>query len=127
MIGNNESILGKSKKKIKSTVIFLPIINFPPTDFTFVYSTLKYMEELPQKSNKVPVFDQTLLLKVMQVLLSPRNNLEYFIIRSRGFHGYIGHIMSNSGLGDALELIYAENTVLHLLSGKAVHRAIREH
>ena len=35
--------------------------------------------------------------------------------------------MSNSGLGDALELIYAENTVLHLLSGKAVHRAIREH
>ena len=28
-------------------------------------------------------------------------------------------------MGDALELIYAENTVPHLLSGKAVDRAIR--
>ena len=87
------------------------------------------MEELPQKSNKVPVctFDETLLWKEMQVLLSPRNDLGYFIIRLRGFHGYKGYTMSNSGMGDALELIYAENTVLHLLSGKAADRAIREH
>ena len=48
-----------------------------------------------------------------------------------GFHtrmrflGCIGHIMSNSGMGDALELIYANNTVPHLLSGKAVDRAIK--
>ena len=50
-----------------------------------------------------------------------------------GFHtrmrflGCIGHIMSNSGMGDALELIYANNTVPHLLSGKAVDRAIKGH
>ena len=30
-------------------------------------------------------------------------------------------------MGDALELIYAENTVHRLLSGKLVVRAIREH
>ena len=32
--------------------------------------------------------------------------------------------MINSGIRDALELFYDENTVLHLLSGKAVDRAI---
>ena len=30
-------------------------------------------------------------------------------------------------MGDALELIYAENAVPHLLSGKAVNRAIKGH
>ena len=87
------------------------------------------MEELPQKSNKIPVctLDQTLLWKGMQVLLSPGNDLGYFIIRLRGFYGYTGYIMNNSGMGDAIELIYDENTVLHLLSEKAVDRVIREH
>ena len=67
----------------------------------------------------------------MQVLDSPKNDLGYFIIRLGGFHtrmsflGCIGYIMSNSAMGDALELIYAENAVPHLLSGKVVDRAIR--
>lgn len=67
-----------------------------------------------------------------QVLPSPRNDQGYFIIRL-GFHtrmsflGCIWYIMSNSGMGDALELIYAENTVHRLLSGKLVVRVIREH
>ena len=41
------------------------------------------------------------------------------------FFDCIGYIMSHSGMGDTLESIYAENTVPHLLSGKAVDKAIR--
>lgn len=43
------------------------------------------------------------------------------------FLAWIGYLMRNSGMGDTLELIYAENTVHRLLSGKLVVRAIREH
>ena len=48
-------------------MIFPPMINLPPTDFTCDYSTLKYIEELAQKGNKVPVctFDQALWWKAI--------------------------------------------------------------
>ena len=48
-----------------------------------------------------------------------------------GFHTrmsflcYTEYVMSNSGMGDALELIYAKNTAPLLLSAKTVDRAIR--
>ena len=35
--------------------------------------------------------------------------------------------MAGSGLREALECIYAADTVDHILSGKAVYRAIRAH
>lgn len=62
MVGNNESYFGKSGKNFKSAVIFLPMIDLPPTDLTCVYSTLKLIEELAQKSSKAPVciFEQEL-------------------------------------------------------------------
>ena len=50
-----------------------------------------------------------------------------------GFHtqmsflGCIGYIMSSSGLVEALETVYAGNTIQHMLSGKAVKRAMRGH
>jgi len=43
------------------------------------------------------------------------------------FLGSIGNIMSGSGLCSVLELVYAENAVTHMLSGKAYGRAIRGH
>ena len=66
-------------------------------------------------------------------MLSPRNDLGYFIIQLGGldtrmsFLAWIGYLMRNSGMGDTLELIYAENTVPNLLSAKAVDRAIKGH
>ena len=48
-----------------------------------------------------------------------------------GFHtlmsflGSIGHLMDGSGLTEILDTIYAENTTPHLLSGKAISRAVR--
>ncbi len=43
------------------------------------------------------------------------------------FLGSIGRIMSGSGLQDVLQLVYAPNAVDHMLSGKAVERAVRGH
>ena len=43
------------------------------------------------------------------------------------FYGSIGHLMAGSGLQSLFELIYAENTVPHIFSGKAFSRATRGH
>ncbi len=40
------------------------------------------------------------------------------------FLGSIGHIMGGSGLQELLELVYAKNSVCHMLSGKAIDRAV---
>ena len=43
------------------------------------------------------------------------------------FLGSISHLMAGTGLKEILELFYAENTTSHILSGKAVSRALRGH
>ena len=39
----------------------------------------------------------------------------------------IGHLMQDSGLKEILEIVYAPVTVPHILSGKAIFRAVRAH
>ena len=60
------AVFRKSEKNIKSTVTFSQwsTSHQQSTDFACVYSTLKYIEEVPQKSTKVTVstFDQALWL-----------------------------------------------------------------
>lgn len=43
------------------------------------------------------------------------------------FLGSIGAIMKGSGLEDLLAQVYAENSITHMVSGKAVARTIRGH
>ena len=43
------------------------------------------------------------------------------------FLGNIGHMMKGSVIENLLQVIYAINTVDHILSGKAVSRAVRGH
>ena len=43
------------------------------------------------------------------------------------FLGCIGYLMAGSGLQEVLELIYASNAVVHMLSGKAIARAVWAH
>ena len=63
----------------------------------------------------------------------PESELHLLVVRLGGFHaqmsflGCIGHLMSGSGLQELLEVVYSANTVTHILSGKAVARAIRGH
>lgn len=39
----------------------------------------------------------------------------------------IGHLIAESGLKELLELIYVPNAVEHILTGKAIARAVRAH
>ena len=61
------------------------------------------------------------------------NDLKEIVLRLGGLHtelsflGCMGHLMASSGLQDLLELIYAPNAVVHMLSGKAIARAVRAH
>ena len=43
------------------------------------------------------------------------------------FLGVIEHLMKGSVIDNPLQMIYASNTVDHILSGKAVSRAVRGH
>ena len=55
------------------------------------------------------------------------------VVRLGGFHtlmsflGSVGYLMEGSGLDRLLEAVYAKNTVPHIMSGKAVSRALRAH
>ena len=43
------------------------------------------------------------------------------------FLGSIGHLMAGSGLQGLLEVVFAGNAVRHMLTGKAISRAVRDH
>lgn len=71
---------------------------------------------------------------MMIIVTEPEgSNLKDIVLRLGGFHtemsflGCIGHLMAASGLHDLLELIYASNAVVHMLTGRAIARAIRGH
>ena len=43
------------------------------------------------------------------------------------FLGSIGHLMAGSGLQKRIEVVFAGNAVRHMLTGKAISRAVRGH
>ena len=117
----------------KSTISLLPIIDLNPTDMTCIYSTLKFVQSQAKELNIVtPVitFDQPLYIKAMEIVKAKNMNM---VVMLGGFHllisflGSIGEVMKGSGLEDAPEELYGKSTVPHLISGKAVSRALRGH
>ena len=64
---------------------------------------------------------------------SANSNIKSVVLRPGGLHlelsflGAIGHLMAGSGLKELLEIVYADNAVSHMLSGKAIAWAIRGH
>ena len=117
----------------KSTISLLPIIDLNPTDMTYIYSTLKFIQSQAKELNIVtPVitFDQQLYIKAMEIVKATNINMVaklggYYLLMS--FLGSIGEVMKGSGLEDALEEPYGKSTVPDLISGKAVSRALRGH
>jgi len=71
-------------------------------------------------------FDQPLWLRAVEIIAS---NSLYIVYRLGGFHmfylGSIGTVMSGSGFSDAIGMCYSPKAVIHMLSGKAFHRALR--
>ncbi len=61
------------------------------------------------------------------------SDLKGIVLRLGGFHtemsflGTLGHLKVSTRLQDLLELIYAPNAVVHMLSCKAIASAMRGH
>ena len=122
---------------MKSSVQFLPMIDMDPSNLTCIYSTLSFIVDQAKRYNLIPIitFDQPLWWKALLIVLNEPgdSDMKSIVLRLGGLHiqmsflGCIGHIMAGSGLQDVLELVYAKNAVVHMLSGKAIARAIRGH
>nr|XP_047135832.1 uncharacterized protein LOC124813134 [Hydra vulgaris] len=117
----------------KASIKILLIIELNSSDETCIYSTLLFIIDEANKYKIVTVcvtFDQSLWQKALGVIKDQNLNI---ICRLRGFHtmmsflGSIGKLMTGSGLEEVLEQVYSEDTVKHILKGKAVARAIRGH
>ena len=130
-----QRVFGESDAVRKSKIVFLPFIDLPPNELNCVYSALKFISETATRNGKLPActFDQVLWWKALLVTVSPNCDLGTIVIQLGGFHtimsflGCIGYLMSGTGICEALEVVYAGNTVPHLLSGKAVSRALQGH
>ncbi len=121
----------------KSSVTFLPMIDLQSSNPSCVLSTLRFVSSHAARYNVTPVltFDQPLYWKALTIVRSQPSNsdLRNIVLRLGGLHtemsflGSIGHLMGGSGLQEVLGVVYAENTVSHMLSGKAISRAVRGH
>jgi len=121
----------------RSSVFFLPMIDLNPNDMSCIYSTLRFVcvEARRHRIKPVLTFDQPLWWKSQMIVQKEPedSDLKSVILRLGGFHiqmsflGCIGRIMSGSGLQQVLEVVYAPNTVGHMLAGKAMARAFRGH
>ena len=121
----------------KSTQLFLPMIDLPPSSSTCVRSTLEYLCDVADKQGVAPIitFDQQLYwIALMIIEDQPTNSrLRRIVLLLGGFHtqmsflGAVGSIMDGSGLKEMLTQVYAEGSVDKMLSGKAVARAVRSH
>ena len=117
----------------KSSISLLPIIDLSPSDLSCIYSTLLFIIEQSKCLNmKTPVitFDQPLWIKATEV--KHAKQLDVVLILG-GFHlmmsfiGSVGTLMKGSGISEALHTVYGSNAVEHMLSGKAVSRALKGH
>ena len=77
----------------------------------------KISRNFPEIFQKLPDGDT---LKNIVVLLGSFHTLMNVL-------GTIGHLMNGSGIRNLLEVIYGENAVTHILTGKAVDRAVRSY
>ncbi|XP_021362244.1 uncharacterized protein LOC110456045 [Mizuhopecten yessoensis] len=128
-------MVSKGNHPGQSSIVFLPMIDMDPTNMSCIYSTIHFVTSEAIRYGTTPVltFDQPLFWKAMEIVCNelPGSDIADVVLRLGGFHtemsflGSIGRIMSGTGLQDALETIFAPNAVSHMLSGKAVARAVR--
>ena len=108
------------------------MIDMHPSDLTCIYSTLKFVCTQAKLLGVTPIltFGQPLWWTAILIVSS---DLREIVLRLGGlymemsFLGCIGHLMAGSGLTELLEVIYANNAVDTMLTGKAIARAVRGH
>ena len=117
----------------KGSIKFLPIIDLNPSDENCIFSTLLFIIDQAKKfkvETPCVTFDQPLWLKATGIIEEAKLNI---FCRLGGFHttmsflGSIGELMKGSGLENLFAEVYAEHSVKHMISGKAISRALRAH
>ena len=131
--GFMQGIANTVREEEKSSVSFLPIIDLNSSDESCIYSTLLFIIEQAKLLNvTVPfvTFDQPLWLKAIGIIEDANLNI---VCRLGGFHtlmsflGSLGHVMKGSGLEGLFAEVYAEHSIVHIISEKAISRALRAH
>ena len=121
----------------ESSVMFLPMIDLDPSYPSCIYTTMKFILSQARWYDATPIltFDQPLYWKALTIIQSQPDgsDLKGMVLRLGGFHmqmsflGSIGHLMAGSGLQELLEVVFTGNAVRHILTGKAISRAVRGH
>ena len=121
----------------QSSVVYLPMNDMYSGDKTCILSKLEFLCKQAMTHNISPIktFDQSLYWKASEIIIdAPQNShLKEIVLLLGCFHtlmnllGAIGSLMNGTGLKDILQVIYGENPVVHMMTGKAVQRAIRGH
>ena len=121
------------ESKSQSTVQFLPTIDLSPSSETCIYSTLLFIIGQTSKLGvEIPcvTFDQPLWLQAVGIIKEEQLPI---VCRLGGFHTLmsflesVGMLMKGSGIEDLFAEVYAENSVPHIMSGKAIARSLRAH
>jgi hypothetical protein len=131
-----QSVMETKKHPRISEVVFLPLIDLSASSDSCVFSTLTFLAEQAIRYNKTPIitFDQPLYWKAMMIIANSKyysSPIRQIVWKLGGFHrlmsfiGCIGQLMEGIGLQYLLNLVYATNTVPHMLSGMTISRAIR--
>jgi hypothetical protein len=130
-----QSVMETKKHPRISEVVFLPLIDLSANSDSCVFSTLTFLAEQAIRYYKTPIvtFDQPIYWKAMMIIANSdySSPIRQIVLKLGGFHtlmsfiGCIGQLMKGLGLQDLLNLVYATNTVPHMLSGMAISRAIR--
>ena len=103
------------------------------SDESCIYSTLNFIQSQASRLNiETPciTFDQPLWIKAVEIIKAKSLNIFCTlggVHMMMSFLGSIGFAMNGSGLSDVSETAYGPNAISHMMSGKAVSRAIRGH
>ena len=131
----------ESEEYSTSKIIPLPFVNASPSNYDTILTVLieaaTKCQAMGQEHSFV-TFDQPLYWKAREIVTSidPQKdeyNLSSIIIGLGGFHilmsflGSIGFVMEGSGLKEAFNQIFAENSSEKALIGHAFSRAVRGH
>ena len=120
-----------SNEKSPSSILYQPIIDSNPNDYSTINTALLRCIQLEKPSYVVITFDLLIWSNAVDLILSQRMPI---ISRFGGFHlskSYVatsGVIFADSGLHDIIKLIYVgELAADSILNGNSYDKAIRTH
>jgi hypothetical protein len=113
-------------------VSILPLLDLDPNDENTIYSCVSFIANEARRfglSEVAVTFDQPLYYKAQGIVMTER--LSNVVVRLGAFHlimsaiGSIMNTMKGSGIDDVLGTVYGSETIKHIMSGKAIARALR--